>query len=254
MKEALVSKTLSKLAKRAGVKIHLEPKWRVVGQIELPNGEKSYFRNSALDLNPLGASAVTSDKDYAAYFMKRMGYPVVPGEAFYSEAMCKMLRSPRNIHAAWRYARRRVLPAIVKPNNKWQGMGVAKVYSKTEFYRAARAILTYSNVLLVQRALTGKDYRVVVLDREVISAYERIPLRVTGDGRKSIAQLLSSLQRQFKKTGRDTVIDPKDFRIRAKLKREGMTLRPVPRKGQTVVLLDNANLSTGGMAVDVTKT
>ena len=253
-KEALVSKTLAKLAKRAGVVIHLEPQWRVVGQIELPNGRKSYFRNSALDLNPLGASTVASDKDYAAYFMRRMGYPAVPGEAFYSDALCKAVRSRRNIHAAWRYAKKRGLPVIVKPNNKWQGMGVAKVHGKEEFYRAARAVLRHSSVLLVQEALQGRDYRIVVLDREVISAYERIPLRVAGDGRRTILQLLMALQRQFKKTGRDTIIDPKDFRIKTKLRREKLTLRSVPAKGRIVVLLDNANLSTGGMAVDVTKT
>ena len=38
-----------------------------------------------------------------------------------------------------------------------------------------------------------------------------------------------------------------------KLAHQNLTFRSVPAKGQRVYLLDNANLSTGGDAVDVTK-
>ncbi len=253
MKEALVSRTLRKIAKRAGVKIHLEPEWRVVGQIAFKDGRKSYFRNSALDLNPLGSSALCSDKGYANYFMGRMGYATVPGTTFFSEKFAKAIKSKRNIHAAWRYAKELGLPVIVKPNSRTQGVGVSKVRDKKEFYRAAKYIFTKDRVMLVQRALMGQDYRIVVLDREVISAYERIPLTVTGNGRSTVLQLLRSLQRSFVRSGRDTVIDPGDFRIRAKLRRQGMRMSSRPAKGQKLVLLDNANLSAGGMARDVTE-
>jgi len=253
MKEPLVSRVLAKVAKRAGVKIHLEPEWGVVGQIVLPGGKKMYFRNAAVDLNLLGAARVASDKGYASYFMQRMGYPVVPGKTFFSDALCKTLKSKRNSAAAWRYAKKIGLPVIVKPNSRSQGVGVSKIYARKEFKRAVKFIFTKDSVMLVQRALTGKDYRVVVLDKEVISAYERIPLTVTGDGRRTVAQLLTALQRQFKKSGRDTVINPKDFRIRTKLTRENLRITSIPAKGRQLVLLDNANLSAGGMAVDVTE-
>ena len=39
-----------------------------------------------------------------------------------------------------------------------------------------------------------------------------------------------------------------------KLKRQGLKLRSVPAKEERIYLLDNANLSTGGDAVDVTTT
>ena len=254
MKEPLVSRVLAKVAKRAGVKINLEPEWGVVGQIILPGGQKRYFRNAAVDLNLLGAAKVASDKGYASYFMQRMGYAVVPGKAFYSDALCKALKSKQNSLAAWRYAKKIGLPVIVKPNSRAQGVGVSKIYTRKEFERAVKFIFTKDNVMLVQQALTGQDYRVVVLDKEVISAYERIPLTVIGDGRKTVVQLLAALQRKFKKSGRDTVINPKDFRIRAKLARENLRPTSIPAKGRKLVLLDNANLSAGGMAVDVTET
>jgi D-alanine-D-alanine ligase-like ATP-grasp enzyme len=107
-------------------------------------------------------------------------------------------------------------------------------------------------VALVEEALVGRDYRVVVLDDKVISAYERIPLKVVGDGKKSILELLNRKQKYFKKVGRDTILKLDDTRITAKLKRQGCTFDSVIQKDQTIFLLDNANLSTGGDSEDVT--
>jgi len=93
-----------------------------------------------------------------------------------------------------------------------------------------------------------------VLDGEVISAYERMPLAVTGDGRSSVAKLLSAKQAAFVKEGRDTVLKPDDPRITAMLRMLKLTRRSVLEKGRSVRLLPNANLSTGGDARDVTST
>ncbi len=253
MKSPLVSRILKKLAKRAGVKVNLEPNWGFVGQVVLPDGRKRYFRNTSLDLNPLGASEVARDKDYSNYFMGKMGYPIVPGKSFFSDKLSTALKSKRNIDAGWRYAQKIGLPVIVKPNSRSQGVGVSKVSNKKDFYAAAKFVFKKDNVMLVQRALTGKDYRIVVLDKEVISAYERLPLTVVGDGKSSISKLLGLLQKKFTREGRDTMINPEDFRIKAKLRRQGLKMNFVPKKNEKITLLDNANLSAGGMALDVTE-
>ncbi len=252
MKEPFISKALLRLAKKAGVKVNLEPEWGFAGQIELPNGRKAYFRNSNLDLNPLGASEIARDKAYANYFMRRMGYPVAEGRTFFSDKWAEAIGSSRTMEAAWHYAEKLGLPVIVKPNSKSQGVGVSKVYNKRDFCRAARFIFKKDNVMLVEQALSGQDYRVLVLDNEVIAAYERAPLSVRGNGRSSVAVLLRGLQREFIANDRDTVIDQDDFRIKMNLRRQGMTLAAVPARSQNVVLLDNANLSAGGEAKDVT--
>ena len=254
MKEPFVSRILKKLAKKAGIAVNLEPKYEFVGQIDTQSGKKRYFRNTNFDLNPLGASEVAKDKDYANYFLKRMGYPTISGRTFYSDEWCDVVKSRRNIHAAYRYARRIGFPVIVKPNSRSQGVGVVKVFTKKEFYRAARFALKKGNVILVQRVVSGKDYRIVVLAREIISAYERLPLTVVGDGRSTIHKLLARKQREFVRAGRDTVLRPDDFRIAMKLKRMRRSFSTVLKKGEWCALLDNANLSTGGDAVDVSRT
>lgn len=254
-KESLVlGRMLQKIAPRIGARVLIEPEWGIVGRITFNSGRHSYFRYNTLDLNPTGSSDIAKDKDYADFFMRALGYRTIPeSKTFFSEQWAQVIGMPRrNIDAAYRYVRKLGFPIIVKPNSGSQGVGVSLAYNKREFYAAMRAVFKSDRVALVQRPVRGRDYRLVVLGRKVISAYERVPLSVSGDGRSTIGQLLNMKQRQFVAASRDTQIKTDDPRMARKLKRQGLTFRSVPDKGEKIYLLDNANLSTGGDAVDVT--
>jgi D-alanine-D-alanine ligase-like ATP-grasp enzyme len=249
----LLGQVLSRIAPRIGAKVTLEPKWKIVGQVIFRNGKKRYFRYSSLDLNPLGASEIAKDKDYANFFMRKLGYPTIAGQTFFSDSWAKAIGMPhRGKAAAYRYALRLGFPVIVKPNSGSQGSGVALVHNKRELNKALAAVFKRDRVALVQRLVAGKDYRIVVLDGKVMSAYQRIPLNVMGDGKSSIAKLLSAKQRKFIASSRDTQIKAEDPRMSRKLARQGLSFASVPAKGELVYLLDNANLSTGGDSIDVT--
>ena len=248
----LLGKIFKKLAPKIGARVVVEPKWHIAGQIVFKNGRRRYFRYSTLDLNPSGSCEISKDKDYATFFMKRLGYPTVSGKTFFSDKWAETIGSRQNSDAAYSYAQRIGFPVIVKPNSGSQGKDVAKAYNKRELYRALRAIFAWDKVALVQRVVYGKDYRIVVLDNKVISAYQRVPLNIIGDGRSTIRQLLMRKQQSFVASGRDTRIRIEDARIAQNLKHKKLTMRSVPEKGVVVYLLDNANLSTGGDPVDVT--
>ncbi|MCF7815713.1 MAG: cyanophycin synthetase [Candidatus Pacebacteria bacterium] len=253
--ESLVlGEMLQKIAPKIGAKVLLEPEWRIVGQITFKSGRRTYFRYNTLDLNPVGASDVAKDKDYANFFMVKLGYPVVPGsKTFFRDDWCKAIHARRRgIDEAYAHAQKLGLPVIVKPNSGSQGTDVALVHTKRAFYRAVRAVFKNDRIVLVQNPVFGKDYRIVVLDGDVISAYERIPLSVVGDGKRTVRELLLRKQRSFSRMGRDTQIVLDDPRIKEKLARDGCTFESVVAKGRKVFLLDNANLSSGGEAVDVT--
>lgn len=252
MKNAFATPLLKKLAPKAGVKIDIEPTYRYAGQITLRNGTKRYFRGTCFDLNPLGASEIAKDKTYAAYFMKKMGYRVLEGQAFFSREWAKTIESRRTRNVAYRYAKKLGFPLIVKPNSLSQGAGVCLVRNHTEFMRAVKEIEKKDRVFLVQRVAPGRDYRIVVLDREIVSAYKRLPLTVTGDGRSTIRELLTAKQKMFKHTDRDTILKPNDFRIAWHLKHQGLRKTSILKNGVTITLLDNRNLSSGGDAADVT--
>jgi D-alanine-D-alanine ligase-like ATP-grasp enzyme len=250
----LLGQMLKRIAPRIGAKVFVEPVWGVVGQISYTNGRKRYFRYSTLDLNPVGASDIAKDKDYANLFMKRMGYPTIMGKAFYSPSWAKAIGSRQSTDSACAYARKLGFPLIAKPNSGSQGSGVTLVHTEKELRDALESIFAHDRVAVVQKRVTGKDYRVVVLDGTIISAYERIPLSITGDGRTSVLGLLKRKQKAFVASSRDTRLNVHDPRITAKLQRAGLSTKSIPAKGEKVFLLDNANLSTGGDSVDVTDT
>lgn len=254
-KESLVlGPILKKIARRIGATVLIEPEWGVVGRITFKSGRNSYWRYNTLDLNPMGSSDIARDKDYSNFFMKNLGYPIVPGsKTFFSDEWAKAIGRPRrNIDAAYQHAVKLGFPVIVKPNSGSQGVGVALVRDKTEFYRAMRFIFKYDRVAIVQVPVRGKDYRLVIMDKKLISAYERIPLNVIGDEKSTIMTLLERKQKSFIRQSRDTRIRIDDPRIREKLKSQGLEMTSVPDKGEKIYLLDNANLSTGGDAIDVT--
>ncbi|MEJ0053615.1 MAG: cyanophycin synthetase [bacterium] len=248
-----ITELLLKIAPKIGAKVLIEPEWGYVGQIAFRSGRKRYFRFSSVDVNTLGASEVAKDKDFANFFMKHMGYPIVKGKTFFRDDWAETIRSKRKITAAYRYARRLGFPVIVKPNSGSQGKAVCLARTKRQFYRGMRATFEVDKVALVQIPVSGKDYRIVVLDREIISAYYRVPLSVVGNGKASVAALLKSKQKEFRRAGRDTAIRADDPRIAEKLEHQGLSFASVLRKDQKVFLLDNANLSTGGESEDVTE-
>ncbi|MDO8505800.1 MAG: cyanophycin synthetase [bacterium] len=252
MKNAFATPLLKRLAPKAGVKIDIEPSYRYAGQITLRDCTKRYFRGTNFDLNPLGASEIAKDKTYAAYFMRKMGYRVVKGQSFFSKQWGKTIGSRKDRDAAYRFAKRLGFPIIVKPNSLSQGAGVCLVRSRKEFSYAVREIEKKDRVFRVERIAVGQDYRIVVLDNEIMSAYERLPLMVTGNGRSTIKKLLAQKQRLFVQTDRDTIITQDDFRIGWHLKYQGFRLSTILPKGKIVTLLDNKNLSSGGDAIDVT--
>jgi D-alanine-D-alanine ligase-like ATP-grasp enzyme len=186
--------------------------------------------------------------------MVSMGYKIIPNsKTFFSDTWAEAIGAKkRQIDDAFLYAQKIGFPVVVKPNSGSQGTGVALVHTKQEFYKAVQAIFKHDKIVLVQPFVEGNDYRVVVLDKEIISAYQRIPLCVTGDGKSSIQTLLEKKQKEFLKQGRDTKINFGDPRIKTKLKNQKLRLQSVVGKEETVYLLDNANLSTGGDSIDVT--
>jgi D-alanine-D-alanine ligase-like ATP-grasp enzyme len=249
----IVGEIFAAVAPRIGAKILFEPEWGVAGQITFSNGRRRYFRFSSIDLNPLASSDLAKDKAFSNFFMGAMGYRTIEGQTFFSDDWAAAIGSNRTMDAAWAYAQQLGMPVFVKPNSGSQGRGVAKVHDETAFVAAMQAIFRIDRVALVQRAERGDDYRIVVLDDRVISAYRRIPLSVVGDGRHSIDELVTMKQLDFDRSGRDTRIKRDDPRIDGTLGQIGLAREHVPRKDQRIFLLSNSNLSSGGEAADVTE-
>ena len=255
MRVPFTARLLSRLAERAGVRIELEPEFQFAGRIVFPDGNTHVFRANNLNINRAGSVAIADDKNYTSYFLRLAGLRTPRELTFFSTTRAQNLAPDKRRSAtdACAFAEAIGYPVIVKPNEDSLGALVVKAYRPDDIVSAAERIFVRHDVALVQEFLVGNDYRIVVLGEEIISAYQRIPLHVTGDGCSSIEQLLVRKRGSLAALGRpNTEIDPSDARIDAVLDRSGLRRSSVLAKGTVQVLLDNANLSSGGDAIDIT--
>jgi D-alanine-D-alanine ligase-like ATP-grasp enzyme len=238
-KTPYLTQLIQKLAPKVGVKVLVEPTWKFAAQLTYKNGIRRYLRYLTLDLNPVGSSNIATDKDFAKFFMKKMGYPVCKGKVFFKPLFAKAIGSTDSYESAERYAKKMGFPLIVKPNSLSQGSGIVLVRKPEALKRALSNVFEHDRTALIEEYRLGHDYRIVVLDTEIISAYERKALAVTGDGIHTVKELLLIKQAAFEKKKRDTRIDVDDTRIKqsllenkknvAKYLKERRNTRPAPK-------------------------
>lgn len=250
----LVTSVIQKIAAQIGAVVIVDPEYEFVGHITFKNGNKACFSNSKLNINGFGSAEIAKDKAYSNFFLKQFGYKTTEGQTFFSKKLCEKIASKRDIDAGFEYAKELGFPVIVKPINLSQGKFVVKAYNKTEYYQVAKKILRITPGFIVERFYPGSDYRIVVIDDEVIAVYQRVPLCVVGDGKSTILELLQQKEEDFIANGRKKIIDFNDFRIKRKLQRQKLKFESIISQNTVVYLLDNANLSSGGDGVDFTET
>lgn len=148
------------------------------------------------------------------------------------------------------------VPAVVKPLDGCQGKGVTTAIRDAETLRQAYYVAReYSDVVLVEECIVGRQYRLLVINDQLIAAAERLPAHVVGDSMHTILELVDLVNRQpdrgddHEKPLTRIMIDETASRF---ITEKGWHLQDVPRYGETVFLRDSANLSTGGIAKDVT--
>jgi cyanophycin synthetase len=148
------------------------------------------------------------------------------------------------------------LPLVVKPLDGNQGRGVSlNLVSPDQVMEAFDLASEVSPDVIVEEMYRGNDYRVVVVNGKMVAAAQRIPAHVWGDDQHTIRELIDIANHDplrgdhHEKPLTKISTDPLVLAI---LKRHGRTLDDVPKKGEMVLLRESANLSTGGMAKDVT--
>lgn len=147
-------------------------------------------------------------------------------------------------------------PLVFKPLNGNHGKGATiNVNSKEEAIAAFAYAQKYSHRVIVERFITGHDFRVLVIDNRMVAAAQRVPAHIVGDGINTVNRLIeienSDPRRGY---GHENVLteiaidrDTLDL-----LNKKGYTLDSIPEKSEIVYLKSTANLSTGGTSIDVT--
>jgi len=189
------------------------------------------------------AESIAQDKDLTKAVLHAAGVPVPLG------------RPVENLEEAWRFAQEIGLPVVVKPLDGNQGKGVTvNIVDREHFGIAYNAANKYGQVL-VEKFLPGQDFRLLVVGDKLVAAARREPPLVVGDGIHTVRQLVEQVNADPRRgEGHATSLTKirfDDIAV-ARLKVQGLEPESVPEKGQRVILRNNANLSTGGTATDVT--
>lgn len=244
---------LRRIVPKLGARLVLEPEHGFVGAVYFPNGRKSLFWDNKFDLNPVSSVKIAQDKGYTNFFLAEGGFNVPRERSVFARSFHRHIAHPRGLSSAAQFAKEVGYPVYVKAVRRSQGELVFRADTRLELLAHLREIFRFDRMAIVQETCVGQDYRLVVLDDEVISAYQRVPLHVIGGGRRTVRQLLEAKEKEFLKTGRDTVIPWRDSRLKSSMAKQGLRWRSIIPAGRRVVLLEVANLSLGGDTIDVTE-
>jgi cyanophycin synthetase len=190
------------------------------------------------------AESIAQDKELTKKLFRMAGLPVPEG------------RPVKDVDDAWAVAQEIGLPVVVKPQDGNQGKGVAvNVKTRQELETAFEIALRYRDNIMVERYLPGSDYRMLVIGDKLVAAARREPALVVGDGVHTVRQLVDIVNADpLRGEGHSYPLT----RIRIDevamscLQEQNLDDTSVPPKGMRVIMRNNANLSTGGSATDVT--
>jgi len=190
------------------------------------------------------AESIAQDKELTKMLLHAAGVPVPNGRVVTSAA------------DAWIAAQEIGAAVVVKPLDGNQGKGVAvNISTQAEVEKAFANAARISDEVIVERYLQGHDYRLLVIGKSLVAAARRDPPQVIGDGVHTIRQLVDQVnadpQRGDGHATSLTRIRLDDIAL-AVLANQHLDPQAIPAQGVRVILRNNANLSTGGSATDVT--
>jgi cyanophycin synthetase len=147
-------------------------------------------------------------------------------------------------------------PLVLKPVDGNHGKGATTdINTWEQAVKALEAAQKYGRNVIVERFITGFDFRVLVINHKFICAALRTPAAVTGDGAHTIQWLIDETNKDPRRGyGHEKVLTQitiDDFTWKM-LNDKGYTLETIPAIDELVLLKPTANLSTGGTSTDVT--
>jgi cyanophycin synthetase len=186
------------------------------------------------------------DKEDTKYLLEQAEVEVPRGD---------IIKRERSLEDACRHVG---YPLVIKPIDGNHGRGITvninNYEDALEAFRQAKES-SRSGSIIVEKYITGDDYRLLVINNKLVAAAKRTPAHVIGDGKSTVQQLIDEVNKDPRRGyGHENVLTQISVNELTKtiIKDAGYTLDSILAEGETLILKDTANLSTGGTAEDVT--
>tara|TARA_R110002072_G_scaffold7503_2_gene40729 strand:+ start:503529 stop:506165 length:2637 start_codon:yes stop_codon:yes gene_type:complete len=184
------------------------------------------------------------DKEDTKYLLEQAEVEVPRGDIISRES---------SLEEACRYVG---YPLVIKPIDGNHGRGITvDIQNYEDALVAFHAAKEVSRRVIVEKYITGEDYRLLVINNVLVAGAKRTPAHVVGDGSSTVQQLIDETNRDPRRGyGHEKVLTQITVNDLTKtiIKDAGKTLDSVLDEGETLILKDTANLSTGGTAEDIT--
>jgi cyanophycin synthetase len=202
------------------------------------------FRATMTDKTSSIAVDLASDKNATKNMLSEAAIPVAKGVCIASEEYLE--ESVNKIG----------FPLVFKPLDGNHGKGASINVKTMEDARLAfEHAKKYSRRVIIEKFVTGYDFRVLVINHRFIAAALREPAHVVGDGISNIQQLIDKENTDPRRGyGHENVLTEisVDKDTMDQLAKSNYTLETVLKKDEKCYLKGTANLSTGGTSTDVT--
>lgn len=211
--------------------------------LELRKNEKIFYTRGAVTSNTRYlAMKIAHHKDFANKILHRAGIPV-------PKHFCG-----RNTNLAKKFLKKVKFPVVLKPATSRAGIDVhCNVHRASEALSLFKKICRNFKKVIIEEQIEGNDFRILMAKEKMIAAMQRIPPFIFGNGRDNIRRLIKSENETPKRKTKKIYPIKIDLEVKRTLKNNGLVLDSVLPKNKKLFLRRNANISTGGVGVDVTE-
>jgi cyanophycin synthetase len=208
-------------------------------------------RSTTFHVDGIKDTEFTMYKDMVAEFLLMFGFPTPQGKNCFSED--EIVEEAEKLG----------YPVVVKPVAGHKGQGVT-----TGIESADEARKAYQNIIkavekegvqfdgvIVQQQIYGFDHRLLAVGGKFVAALERVPAYVDGNGKNTIQELIEMENATVNRL--DTPRSPLckiviNEDLTDYLTLQDLTLHYVPKSEEKIYLRRVANISQGGVSINVT--
>ncbi|MBV5282707.1 MAG: bifunctional glutamate--cysteine ligase GshA/glutathione synthetase GshB [Paludibacter sp.] len=147
---------------------------------------------------------------------------------------------------------------VIKPKSTNFGLGITIIKNNDDVHIFERAIdiaFEADQSILIEEFIDGKEFRIFVMNDEVVGILHRVPANVTGNGSHTIRELVVEKNKDpLRGKGYHTPLEKIQLGEAELmfLKAQNKDFDTIPLENETVFLRENSNISTGGDSIDFT--
>jgi glutathione synthase/RimK-type ligase-like ATP-grasp enzyme len=189
--------------------------------------------------NNATASTLASDKYFTDKILACAGVATLGGEYFFLHDRHRANRPANHEREdATRHFQKLGATAFVKPLQGSRGDFAVVLHGDASLDRYIQEVSQYYDSILIQPLVLGLEYRIFLLDDEVVYSARKYPPFVSGDGVSSLRDLLTAHNDALRSRGLSPVATDRDT-----------SLETVLPKGERWNIPGRMNLSAGGTMV-----